>query len=451
MDYFRYLPNRGVIKINDPKTAIITILLFMISAKIVKFHKRKAYLDCGTYWCQIDDEDLGDILKYLVGSEMTAAIPESQFEAVIKKMKSCPELRVDWCKETKEHQFEINLANGIFNIKTKTLITDTKKHPFTYCLNAKYIHGCQLQRAPYFKKFVETSIGMENYDCILRIIGYVLSSLTKGRKAFLFQGKGGTGKSTLLNWLERVIGEKFVSREPFHSMGSREALARYQEKLVNISRENGVAPMRNEDGFKALVSCEGITGRDVYSKAVSYVPMTKFIFASNHDLCFQHPDDAVWDRLIVIMFNRTITERDLELDSKLYAERDVIVSLALDTLPDLVSSGYDFKESAASKQYIEIKRRELHAPECFLEERCIIKPEGKVSKVALMRAYEVWSEENGLPVIGRNEFYDRVRRMDSCIKDQKVQVGSQRLNGFSGIALQVFEPAEEKKPGAEKK
>lgn len=67
-----------------------------------------------------------------------------------------------------------------------------------------------------------------------------------------------------------------------------------------------------------------------------------------------------------------------------------------------------------------------------------------------MRAYEVWSEENGLPVIGRNEFYDRVRRMDSCIKDQKVQVGSQRLNGFSGIALQVFEPAEEKKPGAEK-
>lgn len=450
MDFFELFPNRGILQIPDPKSATTTILNFMVRARIIIFDKRVPYLDCKTYWCRVDDDVVGDCLKYLVGIDMAAQISEGTFDAIIKKMRSLPELRVNWQEQFRKHEHEVNLKNGIFDIHKKKLILERGEHPFTYVVNASYIPNCTLQRAPQFKKFVETSIGMENYDCLMRIIGYVLSSLTKGRKAFVFQGKGGTGKSTLLNWLEAVVGEMFVSREPFHSMGSREALARYQEKLVNISRENGVTPMRNEDGFKALVSCEGITGRDVYSKAVSYVPTTKFIFASNHDLCFQHPDDAVWDRLIVIMFNRTITERDLELDSKLYAERDVIVSLALDTLPDLVSSGYDFRESAASKQYIEIKRRELHAPECFLEERCIIKPEGKVSKVALMRAYEVWSEENGLSVIGRNEFYDRVRRMDSCIKDQKVQVGSQRLNGFSGIALKVFEPAVEKKPGAEK-
>ena len=435
MNYFEVLPNRGVIKINDPKSAIATILKFMILAKIVMFHKRKVYLDCSTHWCQIDDDTLGDILKYLVGFEMAAAIPESQFDSVIKKMKSSPELRVDWGKEPKEHQFEINLANGVFDIKAKTLTTDRKKHPFTYCINAKYIHGCQLQRAPHFKRFVETSIGMENYDCVLRIIGYVLSSLTKGRKAFLFQGKGGTGKSTLLNWLEAVIGEQFVSREPFHSMGSKESLARYQDKLVNISRENGMTPMRNEDGFKSLVSCEGITGRDVYTKAVSYVPTTKFIFASNHDLCFQHPDDAVWDRLIVILFTREVATRDLNLEEKLFEERDVIVSLALDTLKDLVDSGYNFKESEASRRYIEIKRKELRSAETFLHDCCELRADGQVSKQALLRAYEVWSERNGITCIGRNEFYDKVRRLDTKIRDQKVGPPDSRVNGFSGIAL----------------
>lgn len=435
MNYFEILPNRGIIKINDPKSAIATILMYMISAKIIVFHRRKGYLDCGTYWCLIDDEDLGDILKYLVGSDMAATIPESQFEAVIKKMKSCPELRVDWGKEEKEHQFEINLANGVYDIKKKALNTDRKKHPFMYCLNANYINNCQLQQAPHFKRFVETSIGMENYNCILRIIGYVLSSLTKGRKAFVFQGKGGTGKSTLLNWLEAVVGEQFVSREPFHSMGSKESLARYVEKRVNISRENGVIPMRNEDGFKSLVSCEGITGRDVYSKAVSYVPTLKFIFGSNHDLCFLHPDDAVWDRLIVILFTREVTNRDLNLDEKLYEERDIIVSLALDTLKDLIDSGYNFKESEVSKRYIELKRRELHSAEAFLQECCVIRAEGQVSKQSLLRAYEVWSEHNGIACIGRNEFYDIVRRFDIKIKDQKVGPTDSRVNGFSGIAL----------------
>lgn len=438
MDYFRYLPNRGVIKINDPKTAIITILLFMISAKIVKFHKRKAYLDCGTYWCQIDDDTLGDILKYLVGFEMAASIPESQFDSVIKKMKSSPELRVNWEEEFHQHQYEVNLSNGAYDIIKQKLVEDRSDHPFTYVLNAEYIPNCQLRQAPHFQRFVETSVGTENYECIMRIIGYVLSSLTsltKGRKAFVFQGKGGTGKSTLLNWVEAVVGEQFVSREPFHSMGSQNSLARYVNKRVNISRENGVTPMRNEDGFKSLVSCEGITGRDIYSKAVSYVPTLKFIFGSNHDLCYLHPDDAVWDRLIVILFTREVTNRDLNLDEKLYEERDIIVSLALDTLKDLIDSSYNFKESEVSKRYIELKRKELHSAEAFLQECCVIRAEGQVSKQSLLRAYEVWSEHNGIACIGRNEFYDIVRRFDIKIKDQKVGPTDSRVNGFSGIAL----------------
>ena len=439
MNLFNILPNRGILPIHDPKTAISTMLEFMANAKIILFDKRIPYLDCKDYWCRIDDADVCDCLKHLVGFEMAAQLSESTFDNVIRKMKSLPELRVDWHEQFKANQYKVNLSNGVFDILKKELTTDAKEHPFTYILNASYLPGSKLDQAPAFKKFVETSIGYDNFDCIMRIIGYVLSSLTKGRKAFVFQGRGGTGKSTLLNWLEAVVGEQFVSREPFHSMGSKESLARYQDKRVNISRENGVTPMRNEDGFKSLVSCEGITGRDVYSKAVSYVPTTKFIFGSNHDLCFLHPDDAVWDRLVVILFNRKIANRDLELDSKLYKERDVIVSLALDTLQDLVNSGYNFRESKASKKYIELKRKELHAPEAFLDECCEIRADGKVSKQALLRAYEVWSEQNGFPCIGRNEFYDVVRAHNSKIKDQKVSSVSGRVNGFGGIALKGAE------------
>ncbi len=267
------------------------------------------------------------------------------------------------------------------------------------------------------------------------LIGYVLSSLTKGRKAFVLIGKGGTGKSTLLDLLESIVTKEFVSREPFHTMGAPNSVAWYVDKKLNVSRENGVTPMRNEDGFKSLISCEGITGRDVYSKAVSYVPTLKFIFGSNHDLNFAHPDDAVYDRLIVILFTREVEEKDLNLDEKLFAERDVIVSLALDTLKDLVTSGYDFKESEPSRRYIEVKRKELHSAESFLEECCLLKQNAAVSKKDLFRAYEIWMDQNGMKAIGRNDFYDRVRRWNHQISDRKVKREGTRVQGFVGIKL----------------
>ena len=122
-------------------------------------------------------------------------------------------------------------------------------------------------------------------------------------------------------------------------------------------------------------------------------------------------------------------------EEKLFEERDIIVSLAIDTLKDLVDSGYNFKESEASRRYIEIKRKELHSAEAFLHECCELRTDGKVSKQALLRAYEVWSEHNGIICIGRNEFYDTVRRFDTRIRDQKVGSTDSRVNGFSGIAL----------------
>ena len=399
------------------------------------FYNRQPYIKGDDHWTRCSDEDLGDIIKNRVGRDMALRLLDSVFDTVIRKLKAVPELRVDWTEENAKHRHEVNLKNGVFHVMEQKLTPNPRDRPFTYVLDASYIPNSKLEQASCFRHYIKTSIGDENYDCLMRMIGYVLSSLIKGRKAFVLIGNGGTGKSTLLNLLEAIVGEEFVSREPFHTMGAPNSIARYVDKKVNISRENGVTPMRNEDGFKSLVSCEGITGRDVYEKAVSFLPSLKFVFGSNHDLYSAHPDDAVYDRLVVILFTREIAQRDLDLDTKLFQERDVIVSLALDSLKDLVSSGYDFKESETSRRYIEIKRKELHSAESFLEECCVTEQNAAVSRQDLYRAYEIWSDQNGMKAIGRNEFYDHVRQWNQKIQDRKVSQDGNRFYGFVGIKL----------------
>lgn len=378
MDIIEMSKGLTPITISDPKTAVTIIAKHLMESGRIMFCDRQPFFKGENHWAHISDDDLADIMKILVGEDMALHLLDSVFDTVVRKLKSVPKLRIDWAEENAKHRYEINIKNGIFHVMEQKLTPNPRDRPFTYVLNASYIPNSKLDQAPYFKRYVETSVGMENYECLMRMIGYVLSSLIKGRKAFLLIGKGSTGKSTLLDLLEAIVTEEFVSREPFHTMGSPNSVTRYFDKRINISSENGVTPMKNEDGFKSLISCEGITGRDVYEKAVSFVPTLKFIFGSNHDLCFAHPDDAVYDRLIVILFTREVEEKDLNLDAKLYAERDVIVSLALDTLKDLVTSGYNFKESEPSRRYIEIKRKDLHSAETFLEECCVTEQNASV-------------------------------------------------------------------------
>ena len=138
---------------------------------------------------------------------------------------------------------------------------------FDYYINIRYIPHCHLEDAPVFKKYIETSVGADQCECLLRILGYCLSSLTKGRKAFVFFGIGRTGKSTVLNVLEAIIGGGLVSHEPFHVMSGERAKAHYEGKRVNISRETSTKLNRNEESFKSLISCEYTIRKGVHMKA----------------------------------------------------------------------------------------------------------------------------------------------------------------------------------------
>lgn len=331
----------------------------------------------------------------------------------------------------------INCRNGFYDISSEKFYEKRGEMVFDYVLNFRYIPDADIQKAAVFLGFVDSSLGRKFLKLLLQVIGYCLSSLTNGRKAFLLLGRGSTGKSTLLEFLEQVVGEQNCSHVPFHRMGDIHAHAEYLGKRVNISRENSDIAMRDEDAFKSLISCEMTTGRRLYENAFDFVPRAKFIFASNVDLSFAHADDAVYDRLLVIPFNKAIPKSQLDklLLAKMLQERDIIMSAAVNKLPKLISSKYDFCEPEESKKIIERYRAALHTADSFLEECCEVGESATVSSVALFQSYAKWCEQNGLEPDGQKKFYGRIRAFSTTIRDGKVIHEGNRVNGFRGIGF----------------
>lgn len=202
--------------------------------------------------------------------------------------------------------------------------------------------------------------------------------------------------------------------------------------------ETSTRPNKNEESFKSLISCEYTTGSEKYEKQRDFVATLSFVFAGNSDVEFTFMDDAILDRLVYLIFNKTIPEDeiDLDLEEKLLAEKDVIFSLALDSLKRLIMDKYDFKMAPIAQEHIKHRRYLIHSAESFLDEKCKLSDNGKVSKVVLYAAYTAFCKANALKPEGRNRFYDKVRNYDSSITDGRVPDSTgNSVQGFHGISL----------------
>ena len=424
--------------VSDPDNAAEIIIDSILKRDILLFDNKTPVIKLPLYYKKINLEDMEALIFNLLDQKAQITVSNPQIKEVMKRVRFVPKLQIDLTEEFWKGQMYVNLAHGVYDIMKQELVPLRNEIKFDYFINIRYIPNSKLDDAPIFKKYIETSVGMEQYECLMRVLGYCLSSLTKGRKAFVFYGMGRTGKSTILNVLEAVIGEGLVSHEPFHTMSGERAKAHYEGKRVNISRETSTKVNRNEESFKSLISCEYTTGSEKFEKQRDFVSTASFVFAGNTDLEFAHMDDAILDRLVYIMFDKEIPEEeiDLDLEEKLLSEKDIVFSLALDSLKGLIEDKYDFKMGSAAEEHIRHRRYLIHTAVSFLDEKCSLSKSGKVSKVKLYDTYVSFCKANALKPDGRNTFYDRVQNYNVSIKDGRAPDSSGNLvRGFHGISL----------------
>jgi len=129
-------------------------------------------------------------------------------------------------------------------------------------------------------------------------------------KAIILEGKTAeNGKSQVLDVFRGLLPPQAIASIPAAKMGDQHFVVGLVGKHLNASDELSGADAIAGDVFKAVVTGEPVTGRDLYRPAVTFRSVAQNVFATNALPSFKGGmDRGVQRRLLVITFNRTIPE-----------------------------------------------------------------------------------------------------------------------------------------------
>ncbi len=406
---------------------------------ILKFDGETAYLNVKTHWQKVSRVDLLKVIRNLVDPNDRYEVGSKVIAEVAKRLAEDISLQFSIEAAYKAQEYLINFKNGVLNVLTGEFTTDRSKWIFDYVLSVNYIEHCTEKDCPNFMKFIKTSAGLENLQCIMISLGFGISSLTNVKKAIFLFGETDGGKSTLLVFLSNAVAPELISYVNFQQLGNGYFVIQLLGKKLNISYDNSSKAMDNEQMFKSIVAGERISARALRENPVQFTPTAKLFFASNKPYTYKNPDLALYRRMVFIPFEYSVpTEKqDKDLINKLEAERDVVFSLAARTLKEFVQSGYDFKMSPKAKAYLESRIAALHSVDGFLGDRATIDEKGSVSAASLYEAYKLWCSDNALDAVDKAEFKESVLAFNPHIEYKKVGPRQKRVWGFKGIRLKT--------------
>ncbi len=403
----------------------------------IKFDNGTAYANVGTHWQKISRQDLLTIIRNMVESSDRTRVKSTHIVEIAKRISEDLTLNIDVEKAREKQQYLVNFQNCLVDVRTGEIITDRSKYILDSVLEAEYKENCSEADCPTFMNFIETSMGLENKNCIFNVTGFMISPVTGAKKAVFLTGETDGGKSTYLLFLESCVAPELVSHVSFQQLSDKYFTLQLEGMTMNVGYDNSGQAVGNEHVFKSIVSNERIEGRALRDNPKQFTPRAKLIFASNKAYVFKHPDSALYRRMVIVPFEHSIPadKQDPELLEKLIAERDIICSISVKKLKQLVESGYDFQMSAKGQAYLTSRIADLNSVKSFLTERAVTEDDATISMATLFESYKEWCKDNSLTAEGRNEFRESVLSFTPGIDYRKVGPRQKRVWGFKGLRL----------------
>jgi putative DNA primase/helicase len=166
-----------------------------------------------------------------------------------------------------------------------------------------------------------------------------------------------------------------------------------------------------EAKIKYLTGTNTIQARYLHQEFFEFPPTHKIFMDANHKPEIRGTDAAIWNRVKLIPFEVTIPpeEIDRELLSKLKRELAGIFAWAVRGAVEWHQHG--LAEPAAVCQATAEYREEMNMFAEFVNERCIVGPDCKVSSQELFDAYKYWCETVGEEVPSRKALGARLKSM----------------------------------------
>jgi putative DNA primase/helicase len=234
-------------------------------------------------------------------------------------------------------------------------------------------------------------------NLIQELFGYCLLPDCPFEKFFVFYGPANTGKSTVAEVLQGLLGAGNVSAVPLEQLGGQFALANLMGKLANVVFDGGEVTCAAEGTFKALVSGEPVEVNAKHRPVRTMRLAAKHVVLTNVLPAFSDTSDGVWRRLVLLPFERVCPpdQRDPALKQRLRSELPAIAHWAVRGLARLLQQGR-FTAHEEGERLSAEHRRDCNPVALFLSEKSVPDHDGRVGRQELYARYRQWAEAGGM-------------------------------------------------------
>lgn len=323
----------------------------------------------------------------------------------------------------------IAFNNGIYNLNTGILEPFTpavivkNKIPFNYNYDAyNETLDSMLDRISCNDDSIR--------DLLEEMAGYCMYRRNELRKAFILIGDKANGKSTYLDCITYMVGERNTSALDLKELGDRFRTAELFGKLINAGDDIGDEFIANPAVFKKLVSGDRVTVERKGQDPFDFCNYSKFIFSANNIPRIKDKTGAVLDRLVIVPFKANFSKTDDDYDPYIkYKLRspeamEYLIQLALDGLKRVLNNNGFTMCQAVQEELEEYSEQNNPIIGFFKELDLDIDILNQPTKDIYLR-YKLYCNDNGFTPMSSGEFSKLAR------KEYGLEIKVTTINGRS--------------------
>ena len=316
----------------------------------------------------------------------------------------------------------IPFQNGVYNLETKELEEYKQEYNFKSKLNGVYDKTAKCEK---FMNFIEETIYPENIIDIQEEFGFCFLRRYLLKRGFIWIGGKDTGKTTLLNILTALLGEKNCCGLSLHKISQNKSfdLVPLHKKYLNGYDDLSSADISDGGGFKIATGGGLITAEYKFGDIFQFRNFAKLLFIANKiPLIKDIDDDAYFSRYIPTQFDNSVSpeEVDPELIKKLTTEQELsgILNWSLKGLNRLLKNKR-FSFNKTSDEVKLIMCRSGNPLFSFVADVLEEKEGGKITKEDMHEIYRIYAKKNKLTPLSKAQLGRQLGKVANYISDKR--------------------------------
>lgn len=236
----------------------------------------------------------------------------------------------------------INFRNGYYDPIVRVMIDHDPKYlslnqiPHEYHPEEKV---SALAGGDVIKAYLNTSLpDLQEQQLFWEYAGYCMTTDTQMQKFLMLTGNGGTGKSVLIDLVQKLVGMENCSNIPIQDLNRRFYATGMFGKLLNACGDIPCQAMSSTDVVKKSVGEDAIIFEKKGKDATHFFSRAKLLFSANGmPENLDDKSEAYYRRLMILELNHVISaeKKDTKLKEKAGREMTFAVYMAMEALSKL--------------------------------------------------------------------------------------------------------------------